>query len=109
MALESLTREDELAERIAPGDLVVAYCSHDDCNVCKVLKPQVAELLAEREIPGVYLNTHTLPETAGQQLVFAVPTIIVYADGREIHRLGRHFSLSELDRFLARVQDALAG
>lgn len=109
MSLTPLPTEDALAPKIASGELIVAYASHDECNVCKVIKPQVAELLAERKIEGLYLNTKTLPETAGQQLVFAVPTIIVYADGREIHRLGRHFSMGELDRFLGRVQDALAG
>ena len=109
MSLTPLTDDQALDAQVASGELLVAYCSTPTCGVCKVLRPKVDALLERRSIPGVYLDTTQHTETAGQRLVFTVPTVLIFADGREIQRYGRHFSLSELDAFLARVQDAMAG
>ena len=94
------------------GDLVavtedqtpaLAYFSHQHCNVCKVLKPKVRELV-ETHFPRIglyYVNTREQPEAAGQFSVFAVPTVLVFFEGKEYIREGRYMNL---DRFFERLQ-----
>ncbi len=83
---------------------VLAYFSHDQCNVCKVLKPKVEELLANKfpKIKALYCNTQSAPEIAATQSVFAVPTIIVWFEGKETYRFSRNVGLQELEQALAR-------
>ncbi len=83
---------------------VLAYFSHDQCNVCRVLKPKVEELLAEKfpKIKAIYCHTQSVPEIAAAQSVFAVPTIIVWFEGKETYRFSRNVGLQELEQALAR-------
>jgi thioredoxin-like negative regulator of GroEL len=80
------------------------YFSHDECNVCKTLRPKVAELLQSfPEVTFRYINTKKDPAAAGQHLVFAVPTIIIFYEGKEVRRFGRYVSLSEMESFFNRA------
>jgi thioredoxin 1 len=90
---------------------VLAYFSTPDCNVCKVLKPKVAALVA-REFPRircVYVDCTASPLIAGQHRVFTVPTVLVFFDGREWLRMGRGLGLGELREALARPYGMLFG
>lgn len=94
-SLENLLSLNKILEK---QDAVLLYFSHDKCNVCKVLKPKIAELLAA-DFPKMemyYVNTEELPEVAGQYRVFAVPSILVFFQGRESFRYSRNLSVSEL-------------
>jgi len=107
VSLAPLTTEDALAAQIESGELLVAYFSTPTCNVCKVLRPKVDELCERLGVPGVFVDTVALPATAGQRLVFAVPTVIVFGDRRELQRYGRHLSLSDLEGTLTRLVELL--
>lgn len=83
---------------------LLGYFSTETCNVCKVLKPKVAELIQE-EFPKVklaYVKSDILPEVAGQHQVFAAPTILVFFDGRETIRKSRNIGIDELRREIDR-------
>jgi len=83
---------------------LVAYFSHDECNVCKTLRPKVREMLnTYPEVVFRYINIKEEPETGGQHLVFAVPTIVVFHLGKEIKRFSRYVSLGEMEDFLRKV------
>lgn len=83
---------------------VLAYFSTEVCNVCKVLKPKVEELI-EAEFPKIklaYIKSDKLPEVAAQNQVFTAPTILVFIDGREYIRKSRNIGISELQREIER-------
>jgi len=94
---------EELKTILDEHPLTLLYFSTPSCNVCKVLRPKVEELLAE-EPPWhfQYMNTEESMEIAGQHLVFAVPTLLLMAEGREITRLSRHFGIHELEKPIRR-------
>ncbi len=74
------------------------YFSTETCNVCKVLKPKIAELI-ENEFPKiklVYVKSDVFPEIAAQNRVFAAPTILVFFEGREYIRKSRNIGIGEL-------------
>ena len=83
---------------------LLAYFSTEACNVCKVLKPKVAELI-QTEFPKVkliYIKSDILPEVAAQNQVFAAPTILIFFEGREYIRKSRNIGINELYRELER-------
>jgi len=80
---------------------LVTYFSTTECQVCKVLRPKVERMVAEHTgIRFLYVDSALHPEVTGQHLVFAVPTIILFSDGREMRRFSRNLSLDDLDRAL---------
>ena len=90
---------------------LLAYFSTETCNVCKVLKPKVAELIQASfpKIKMVYIQTDKLPEVAAQNQVFAVPTLLVYFEGREYIRKSRNIGIGELEREIDRPYSMIFG
>ena len=98
---------EEFENQLNTSPVLVAYFSHKECNVCKVLKPQVKDIAAEfAETNFLYVNTKESPEVSGQFMVFTVPTTILFFEGREAKRYSRHISLQDFKSFLGRMRDA---
>jgi thioredoxin 1 len=99
--IESLEEFNRFREEVPA---LLAYFSTDACNVCKVLKPKTERMLRAEfpEMKAVYIQSDVLPEIAGQHRVFAVPTILIFFDGRETIRKSRHISLDELRNEIGR-------
>lgn len=102
--MESITRLEDYQRQLDSESAVLVYFSHERCNVCKVLKPKVAELLHQNfpKIKQLYCNTELSPEIAGAHSVFAVPTLLIYFEGRETFRFSRNIGLGELEAALER-------
>jgi thiol-disulfide isomerase/thioredoxin len=99
-----LTAPDDFAEWLNLHPLCAVYFSAPDCSVCQALKPKLFALLQQR-FPRLVLgevDCADSPELAAQQMVFTIPTLIVYFDGREGIRKVRSFSLGGLAGELAR-------
>ncbi len=80
------------------------YFSHEQCNVCKTLKPKVLELVSENfpEMEVYYVDTILHPDIAAQNRVFTNPVILIYFDGRELHRKARYIGMQELYDIIAK-------
>jgi len=100
---------EALQQFVAAEAAVLVYFSTPECNVCKVLKPKVQELLSAR-YPGlqfVYSDVAREPDIAAQMGVLAVPTLVLYFDGRESGRFVRNFSIGELEAAIERPYSML--
>ncbi len=88
----------ELNQALVSHPGVLLYFSTPQCNVCKVLRPKLMELFEQNypEIGRYYIDSTETPEISGQYSVFAVPTIILFLDGKEFARKSRNFSPAEL-------------
>ncbi len=89
--LESLGQLDQLLQEHTG---LLLYFSTPQCNVCKVLRPKLTALFEEHypEICHCYVDITVVPEISGQYSVFAVPTILLFLEGREFVRKSRNFS-----------------
>lgn len=89
---------NDLIKLVEESPAVCFYLSTPECNVCKVLKPKVIEML-ENDFPKIefhYVNLNESKEIAGQLSVFTVPTILIVFDGKEIIRASRNIHIDEL-------------
>ena len=58
------------------------------CPPCRVMKPVLTELAAEREdLKIVQLDVDADQRTAAEYGVLSMPTFILFKDGREVQRL----------------------
>lgn len=107
--ISTIQSYEEFQDILKRETAALMYFSHDECNVCKVLKPKVAELLSE-EFPKVklyYIDIKETPIISGQERIFTVPTLIVYLEGKEYIRRSRSIGLDELRRDIERPYQLL--
>ncbi len=80
------------------------YITDNTCNVGENLGPKLEKLLTENfpklKLYQTYISD--APELAGQLSVFAVPTVLVYFEGKQYIQKSRAFSLSELEQEIDR-------
>ena len=98
MSYSTINDLDTYNDILEKEDAVLVYFSHEQCNVCKVLKPKVAELL-ENNFPKMkmyYADTVLNPEISGQNKIFSVPTVLAFFGGRETFRKSRNIGINEL-------------
>lgn len=102
---------EEFNQAAEANDAALFYFSHEHCNVCKVLKPKIAELI-NSEFPNIalyYADTVHYPEVAGQNSIFTVPTLLVYFMGKESIRRSRNIGIDELSKLLERPYQLIFG
>ena len=77
---------------------VMLYFSAPTCNVCHALKPKLLEAIDDnfKKFKIVSIDTSLNQEIAANFSVFAIPTILVFLDGREFLRKSRHMSVGEV-------------
>ena len=104
MNLNNLNNIEEFNSILEKEDAVLVYFSHEQCNVCKVLKPKIAEMLGENypKMKMFYADTVKTPEISGQNNVFTVPSIVCFFVGRETFRKSRNIGIDELAQKIKR-------
>ena len=102
--MNNIQSPTHFSEVIKSNAATLIYFSHDQCNVCKVLKPKIKDMLAHKfpKISMFYCNTVEQTEVAAQNRIFAVPTVLVFFDGRETFRFSRNIGLTELESAISR-------
>ena len=80
------------------------YFSAPHCNVCKVLKPKILDMLDENypEFRVFYIDIEKSPLIAGQLRIFSIPTLLIFFEGKEYYRISRNISVEELKKTLER-------
>ena len=102
---------DEFLKLKGEEPALLAYFSTENCNICKVLEPKVAELI-QTEFPKIkliYIKSDILPEVAAQNQVFAAPTILVFFEGKEYIRKSRNIGVGELQHEIERPYSMMFG
>lgn len=76
------------AEVLASEQPVLVDFTAAWCPPCRVMKPVLAELAAERDdLRVVQLDVDADQRTAAEYGVLSMPTFILFRDGREVGRL----------------------
>lgn len=104
-----MTTLEEVKGLIKKEAAVVLYLTADHCNVCKVLKPAIKEMI-EKNYPRISfleINTVQYPEIAAYFNAFAIPLILVFFDGKEFFRKGRAIGMEEFATELKRPYEML--
>jgi thioredoxin 1 len=99
------THETQFNEFIRSSDLpVLADFWADWCGPCKMMAPVLKELANDWKgrIVVVKVNTEEKQHLAQQYGISAIPTMILFKNGSEIHRVSGAMSLQALKNELGR-------
>ena len=102
--METLTSEHLLQERIAGPALLVLY-GGAHCGVCQAIRPRIQTLMAEHfgAVPLAYVDCAKAPAVCAQQVVFSLPVLRFYVQGRLALEYARSFSLQQMLSDIGRV------
>lgn len=97
-AMIDIDSEDRLEAILNDNLGALIYFSGPECNVCKVLRPKIEEMILATypQLPMAYVDCDAQREIAGQHRVFSIPTVLVFFDGSEFIRKVRTFGIGEL-------------
>ena len=89
---------ESIQEIISQKPAVALYFSAPTCNVCHALKPKLFAALGEnfKELEIISIDVSEDQAVAAYFSVFAIPTLLVFLDGREFLRKSRHMSVDEV-------------
>lgn len=109
MEYETISDLEKYNSLTKEQDAALVYFSSESCNVCKVLKPKVKDLLDTKypKVPFYYVDIEKTPDIAGQNSIFTIPTILIFFAGNETSRKNRYLGIDELDQEMARPYELL--
>jgi thiol-disulfide isomerase/thioredoxin len=100
---------EDIKKTIDENLAVMLYFSAPTCNVCHALKPKLLEAIEcnFKEFEVLSIDTSLEQESAAYFSVFAIPTVLVFLDGKEFLRKSRHMSVDEVVREIKRPYEIM--
>ncbi|MBS4067376.1 MAG: thioredoxin family protein [Sulfurimonas sp.] len=100
---------EDIKKNINENLAVMLYFSAPTCNVCHALKPKLVGAIEDnfKEFKIVNIDTSIEQETAAYFSVFAIPTVLIFLDGKEFLRKSRHMSIDEIIREIKRPYEIM--
>lgn len=95
--IESTEMLNQLLEE---ESLIVLYFSSTECGVCHAVLPRLIDMLEKWSVELAIIDINTVREIAGQYLVFTVPTIVMFYNGKEILRESRFIDFLNIEKVL---------
>ncbi len=88
---------------------VMVYFSAPTCNVCHALKPKLLEAVDENfdKFKIVSVDVSLSQDVSAHFGVFAIPTVLIFLDGKEFLRKSRHMSVDEVVREIKRPYEIM--
>jgi len=88
---------------------VMLYFSAPTCNVCHALKPKLLAAIEAnfQAFEIISIDVSKEQEVAAHFNVFAIPTVLIFLDGREFVRKSRYMSIDELVREIRRPYEIM--
>jgi len=100
---------DKIKEIIDGEEIVLAYFTTTNCNLCKDLFPKIEILLQDYpKITGIKAESDIDQRIVGAYKIFMVPTVVLFIQGKETLRFSRNISVSQLKSKIDRYCDMLS-
>jgi thioredoxin-like negative regulator of GroEL len=98
MKIKNMETVNELIEK----DLSIFVVKTESCSVCVPIEARLKTILEKYEGLSYHvIYQEDLPEFSGQHLVFSVPTILFFSEGKEVLRESRFVDFNKVERTLS--------
>ena len=84
--MKRLGNYEEILNKIKEEKYFLLYVSINNCNICQIDMLKVEKIVNEQNFTAYYIEVSEIPEVVGQLSLFSVPVVILFYEGREIHR-----------------------
>lgn len=87
--------------QVIKKDFVMVIAKSHTCTACNtiydMMKRSVSNL-DDIEVKNVYVDD--LDEIRGKHLIFSVPTVLIFSEGKELLRESRYINYSKIERLI---------
>jgi len=83
--------------KIKNEEKFLLYMKSEGCSVCVADFPKVKEIADKNNYTSFYIQADEMAEAVGQLNLYTAPVVILFYNGKEIHRQARFIDFSELD------------
>ncbi|WKV09652.1 thioredoxin family protein [Thermoanaerobacterium sp. CMT5567-10] len=96
--MQKLNKIDDIKKLISNKKIVLLYFSTNDCGICTTLLPKIEKMLLNyTEISSAHVSMDELPAASGEFMIFTVPTVLLFMEGKEVIREARFISIDMLE------------
>ena len=101
--IQSIKRIEDIANlSTTPVAMVIAKTKM--CSVCAPVAKRLIEEMADYPTVPLYeVYIEDVPAFRGQYMVFTVPTILLFFEGKEIHRESRFIDFNRIHSLLSKI------
>lgn len=96
-----VTQIDELATK-ANQDFYIVVASTKKCTVCQHTKGMLERMTKDTPLDFDEIDIEEVPAFRGEHLVFTVPTVLIFSNGKEIYRSSRFIEYGQIDKLIQR-------
>jgi thiol-disulfide isomerase/thioredoxin len=100
--MKSGERMMELKQNVS--SYVMSFTS-EKCGVCHATQPRLKQIVCKYSIELIEIDITKDQLTSGQNRVFTVPTVLVFAQGHEVLRESRFIDLDRVEKALYYIQE----
>ncbi len=94
----------EIDDMLQQHPVCLLFLGSEECQVCHAVRPHIEKMVDEISgVRGLDGSIDQIQEAAGQFLIFTVPAVLVFLDGREVFRGARFIDLKRLHSVLRTI------
>jgi hypothetical protein len=86
-------------------DFTIVVASTKTCTVCTHAKGMIERMLHDTPLTYYTIDIDDVPLFRGEHLVFTVPTVLVFSQGKELYRSSRFIDFGGLKKLVSRYLD----
>lgn len=105
--MKTIETIDEYRELHKNSQSFLLFVKTDNCSVCEGLRPQIEMFEDEYRLPFYLANGARIPKLAGELLLFTAPIVLLFHEGKEIHRFARFIRIDDLREKLDELEEGL--
>lgn len=98
--IKHLEKEADFSTEISSGKVLVDFYA-DWCGPCQMLSPVIEQLDKEMEIKVIKIDVDSLPGIAREFRVMAIPTLLLFENGKMVKRETAYMPIEHLRRFVS--------
>ncbi|WP_369711231.1 thioredoxin family protein [Leptotrichia sp. HSP-334] len=95
--MKKLENYEQILNKIKEEKYFLLYVSMNNCSICQIDMPKVEKIFNEQNFTAYYIEGSEIPEAVGQLSLFSVPVVILFYEGKEIHRQAKIIDFEELN------------
>ena len=98
----------EIKKYIEESLISIVYFSGSVCGDCDAIRKKVLHIIKDyKEIKFIEINALENKEVAAAYNIFLMPVLLLFVDGKETLRIGRHFDLLEFKNAIDRYYNLI--
>ena len=98
--IKVIEKYDEV-EKIINKDLVMVIAKSHTCNSCSTIANILNNNLVHFDMIDKYnIFVDDIDQFRGEYLIFSVPTVLIFSEGKELLRQSRYFDYAKIDRLI---------